>query len=306
MLLYNTHSQHLERLPIDRSLITIYVCSPPRQDTLRLSHIFTYTMADCLIRYLEFLGHRIRYFYQATDSDAPPLSQALAMQEDWHFLGEVGTAHFIAALQTLNVRPPDACFANHEREHTQLKALNRGVTHTCFCFHSAMTEAEDEARTHSSPNQVIVTDLLTQYSADVLRFYLASHHYRRPWIFSQERLERAVDQMHTITRAATVRGGHRRHYNPITLSQHVLAALNDDLNTPSALTALLYLADEMMVAAAAGWQVKQAQATLLALSRIFGLRLGKPPEPRVIKGWRHHLPVLATHRTNAQTEPPSA
>src|SRR5688572_19689945 len=106
MLLYNSHSQQIERLPVDQSLITIYVCSAPPHDKLHLGHAFTYTMADCLIRYLEFQRHRIRYFYQATDGDDDPLPKAPAGGDDWRFLDKAWAAHFIGTLQTLNVRPP--------------------------------------------------------------------------------------------------------------------------------------------------------------------------------------------------------
>jgi L-cysteine:1D-myo-inositol 2-amino-2-deoxy-alpha-D-glucopyranoside ligase len=111
MLLYNLQNNQLEPL---RSLesaknnpITVYVCGITPYDTTHLGHAFTYTTADILIRYLEYLGYPVRYVQNVTDIDDDILRKAKQVGDDWIALGDRWTAHFIQDMITLNVRPPE-------------------------------------------------------------------------------------------------------------------------------------------------------------------------------------------------------
>ncbi|MEZ4869198.1 MAG: cysteine--tRNA ligase [Caldilineaceae bacterium] len=109
MRLYNSYSQQLEQFqPQDEDApVSIYVCGITPYDTTHLGHAFTYTVADILIRYLEYQGRRVRYVQNVTDIDDDILRQADEEGEDWHALGNRWTRHFIQDMQTLNVRPPE-------------------------------------------------------------------------------------------------------------------------------------------------------------------------------------------------------
>ena len=107
MKLYNPLVQGTETFSPQGEAVTIYVCGVTPYDTTHLGHAFTYTAFDILIRYLEFLGHRVRYVQNVTDIDDDILRKAAEVGEDWQALGDRGTAHFIRDMQALNVRPPD-------------------------------------------------------------------------------------------------------------------------------------------------------------------------------------------------------
>ena len=85
----------------------------------------------------------------------------------------------------------------------------------------------------------------------------------------------------------------------------VIAALNDDLDTPSALGRLESLAHDILAAAGAAHAVAPAQARLRRLAKIFGLRLDAPGvETRVVEGWNKHLERFGPEaRGGAQTLP---
>jgi L-cysteine:1D-myo-inositol 2-amino-2-deoxy-alpha-D-glucopyranoside ligase len=87
--------------------VTIYVCGITPYDTTHLGHAFTYLSFDVLIRYLEYLGHRVRYVQNVTDIDDDILRKAGETGEDWRALGNRWTRHFMEDLRALNVRPPD-------------------------------------------------------------------------------------------------------------------------------------------------------------------------------------------------------
>ena len=76
-------------------------------DTTHLGHLFTYAAFDTLIRYLEFLGHQVRYVQNVTDIDDDILRKAGQVGDDWHTLGNRWTSRFIHDMQATNIRPPD-------------------------------------------------------------------------------------------------------------------------------------------------------------------------------------------------------
>ena len=107
MHLYNTRTESVDPFPLSAKPVTIYVCGITPYDTTHLGHAFTYVVNDTLIRYLEYLGHVVRYTQNVTDIDDDILRKAKEVGEDWRTLGNRWTAHFIQDLATLQVRPPD-------------------------------------------------------------------------------------------------------------------------------------------------------------------------------------------------------
>jgi L-cysteine:1D-myo-inositol 2-amino-2-deoxy-alpha-D-glucopyranoside ligase len=105
--LYNTLSKKLERIKPRGDEISIYVCGITPYDTTHLGHAFTYTSVDILIRYLESKGTKVRYVQNVTDIDDDILRRAKEVGEDWLYLGNRWTRHFIQDMQSLNVRAPD-------------------------------------------------------------------------------------------------------------------------------------------------------------------------------------------------------
>jgi hypothetical protein len=66
--------------------------------------------------------------------------------------------------------------------------------------------------------------------------------------------------------------------------------MDDDLDTPTALTVLGTLASRIQASATANRDISEAQDTLRAFATIFGLRLAQADvEPRVSAGWNTHL-----------------
>jgi L-cysteine:1D-myo-inositol 2-amino-2-deoxy-alpha-D-glucopyranoside ligase len=210
----------------------------------------------------------------------------------WHIECSAMATQFLGDTIDIHSGGSDLCFPHHASERAQVEVLT-GRSFVRLWLHTAMVEHEGAKMSKSLGNLVMVRDLLTHYSADALRFYLASHHYRRPWTYSQYSLTRAAEQVHTVLRAVQIPGGEKARFDAAPYCRYIGAALDDDLNTPNALTTLLHLADEILSAASAGAVVSEAQATLRALSSIFGLRLGFDIEPAIHNGWARHLADFA-------------
>ena len=107
MHLYNTLTATTEPFTLTDDVVSVYVCGITPYDTTHLGHAFTYTIFDVLIRYLEYRGYTVRYVQNVTDIDDDILRKARELGDDWQTLGNRWTAHFIADLKAINVRPPD-------------------------------------------------------------------------------------------------------------------------------------------------------------------------------------------------------
>lgn len=105
--LYNGQGAKLETFEPLHDLVTIYVCGITPYDTTHLGHAFTYLSFDVLIRYLEYLGHKVRYVQNVTDIDDDTIRKSKEVGEDWLALGNRWTRHFIEDMKELNARPPD-------------------------------------------------------------------------------------------------------------------------------------------------------------------------------------------------------
>lgn len=106
--LYNDLTHQVEPFVPRNAAASLYVCGITPYDTTHLGHAFTYCSFDILVRYLEWQGIAIRYVQNVTDIDDDILRKAREVKEDWFSLGNRWVRRFIADMEALNVRPPDA------------------------------------------------------------------------------------------------------------------------------------------------------------------------------------------------------
>ena len=153
-----------------------------------------------------------------------------------------------------------------------------------------MVEHEGAKMSKSLGNLVMVRDLLKHWSPDALRLYLGQHHYRVAWSHDPAALGLAAQLAEKLRAAATVSGGNGEPLDVAGAEADFTAAMDDDLNTPSALGRLKSLAGDVLAAARAGRRVETGQALVRRLTQVFGLRLDRPGvEERVTHGWDTHL-----------------
>ncbi|MDF2529729.1 MAG: cysteinyl-tRNA synthetase [Gammaproteobacteria bacterium] len=138
----------------------------------------------------------------------------------------------------------DLRFPHHENEIAQSEAANDGHF-ARYWMHSGMVQVNSEKMSKSLGNFFIISDVLKQYPAEVLRYFLISGHYRSEINYSDENLQSAQAALTRLYNA--LRGlpkaeqcGFETDYQ-----QRFIAAMNDDFNTPEALAVLFDLAREI-------------------------------------------------------------
>lgn len=85
----------------------------------------------------------------------------------------------------------DLIFPHHENEIAQSEAFAGGEPFVRYWLHNGLLKMDAEKMSKSLGNFVTARELLDRYGAEVLRFYVLSHHYRSPREFNEERLEEA-------------------------------------------------------------------------------------------------------------------
>ena len=170
----------------------------------------------------------------------------------------------------------DLVFPHHESEIARSEGATDIHPFARFWMHVAMVAMDGEKMSKSLGNMVFVRDLLRSHGANALRLYLACFHYRQPLEYDPARLDAAAERAAEMERAA----GRRSPAGGPALDagryrERFLDRMDDDLDTPGAIDALLQLAEAIEQHKG---DVREAQAALRELGGILGLRLGTANE----------------------------
>jgi L-cysteine:1D-myo-inositol 2-amino-2-deoxy-alpha-D-glucopyranoside ligase len=191
----------------------------------------------------------------------------------------------------------DLIFPHHESEIAQVEPISDEKPFVRYWMHIAMVRHEGEKMSKSLGNLVMVRDLLKRFSANVLRIYMASHHYRKEWEYDEDRLESCALMTDRLTAAAELTASGTvaeeatlGEVDPQPYRSAFIGDMENDLDTASALSQLNVLADEILRAATESRGTRKAQGVLIQMASLLGVSLrSSSPEERVVKGWEEHL-----------------
>ena len=165
----------------------------------------------------------------------------------------------------------DLIFPHHECEIAQAENATGVEPFARFWVHVAMVNYENEKMSKSLGNLVLAHELLKTYTADTIKLYLFAHHYRTVWEFLSPEMEQWASTSaalsaarHRISGNTSVDIGTERYRSAF------FAAIENDLDTPTAIERLVALSQEIADAPADA-NVSEAQDTLAELGNILGL-----------------------------------
>jgi L-cysteine:1D-myo-inositol 2-amino-2-deoxy-alpha-D-glucopyranoside ligase len=208
----------------------------------------------------------------------------------WHIECSTMAIHHLGNTLDIHSGGADLAFPHHESEIAQAEGATGERPFVRYWLHTAMVRHEGEKMSKSLSNLVMVRDLLESWSPDALRIYLAQHHYREAWEHNLDALRRAERLAQKLREAASADRGSGKSLDPSSARAAFVEAMDDDLDTPSALDHLERLAEETLDTAHAGRDMQQAQEVLRSMGRVFGLRLdAEGPEERVTAEWNRYL-----------------
>lgn len=138
----------------------------------------------------------------------------------------------------------DLIFPHHESEIAQSENYTGKKPFVKTWMHTAMVLYQGEKMSKSLGNLVLVSDLLKKYNPFVIRWTLLSHHYRDPWEFREEELEEIEEKIQKIQKIEKIGHIHEETNTNNAYLTHFIEHMEDDLDTPSALTALIALSEK--------------------------------------------------------------
>lgn len=212
----------------------------------------------------------------------------------WHIECSTMATAFLGPVVDFHMGGADLIFPHHESEIAQVEPIMEEVEdqdpYVRYWLHTAMVRYQGEKMSKSLGNLVMVNDLLENFSPAALRLYLASHHYRQEWSYEAAGLEHARDLADRLDEAMQVTGGAGETLEASSRREVFIQAMQNDLDSPSAVRELDGLAGEILGSAGSGKRLEAAQATLGELAGILGVTPGlHAPETRVVAGWEEHL-----------------
>ncbi|MHB1587613.1 MAG: cysteine--tRNA ligase [Acidiferrobacteraceae bacterium] len=169
---------------------------------------------------------------------------------------------------------PDLRFPHHENEIAQSEAAT-GEHFANLWMHNGPVDVDGQKMAKSSGNFLTIRDALTRHQPETLRYFLLQSHYRSPIDYSEDAIGAARASLARLyaalegvdAKAGTAGGDYERRF---------VEAMDDDFNTPVALSVLFELTHDLQ-----RWGKDSPQAAELAfrLRRLGGLLglLQQPP-----------------------------
>jgi cysteinyl-tRNA synthetase len=189
----------------------------------------------------------------------------------------------------------DLQFPHHENEIAQSEGAT-GETFVNLWMHNGFVRINEEKMSKSLGNFFTVREVLKKYKPEIIRFFILSSHYRSPLNYSDEQLNdagTALKRLYTSLRGVNLTGSifnNPKSLNAIVDGRLLLAdaeenknafqkAMDDDFNTPVALSVLFDLARELNKAKEADQEDAQVLAfTLKELASLLGLLQDDPED----------------------------
>ena len=170
---------------------------------------------------------------------------------------------------------PDLIFPHHENEIAQSKC-SFGQEFANYWVHSGLLKISGEKMSKSLGNFARIKDLLKIYHPEVIKFFLISSHYRSALDFTNESLEQAkaglIRIYESIDEKIILKENDKTDEGFV---QDFELAMNDDLNTPKAISILFEIVKKINVEN--DYLIKRRLVkTLKKLTNIFGLLNEKP------------------------------
>ena len=171
----------------------------------------------------------------------------------------------------------DLVFPHHENECAQSSCAHGGAPFARYWLHNGFLSIDETKMSKSLGNVLLVHDLIKTIPGEVIRLALLGAHYRQPLDWSEETIraaKRMLDRLYGAIRGIDIPEAMREAAQP---PEALVAALEDDINTPKAMAEFFALAKTLNKAVDAREQQRLA-ATMLATGDLMGLLQSDPEE----------------------------
>ncbi len=200
----------------------------------------------------------------------------------WHIECSAMSLKYLGNTLDIHGGGQDLVFPHHENEIAQSESFTGTKPFVKYWLHNGLVQLGEEKMSKSLGNLITIKEALERYSADAIRIFILSSHYRSPITYSEEALGAAARGVERLRQ--TVRGelGEKEPTGEMTTETYqkqFIEAMDDDFNTAQALAGLFDLARDINRASEAGYGVAKAQQVLVDMAGVLGLTLKLPEKP---------------------------
>ncbi len=166
----------------------------------------------------------------------------------WHIECSAMSTKFLGSSFDIHGGGADLTFPHHENEIAQSECAT-GKVFVKYWMHNGFVKINNEKMSKSLNNFFTVKDILKDYNAEEVRYFILTSHYRSPLNFDVENLNSArsaLTRLYTSLRDLKLKkfeeknmGNFKNYYG--LFSQ----AMDDDFNTPEALAVFFDIAKEI-------------------------------------------------------------
>lgn len=204
----------------------------------------------------------------------------------WHIECSTMSKRYLGDTIDIHAGGQDLAFPHHENEIAQSEA-HSGKKFANYWMHNGYITIDNEKMSKSKGNFFTVRDILKSYDGEVIRFFLLSGHYRNPINFSDSLMEQAQNALSRM-RNAKSNLNHLIHTCQGKMTekertalegfdkyrQEFIRAMDDDLNTADAISAIFELITAINTAVKDGSSkefAEKSMETLMELADVLGL-----------------------------------
>jgi cysteinyl-tRNA synthetase len=170
----------------------------------------------------------------------------------------------------------DLIFPHHENECAQSRCAHGGAPFARYWLHNGFLSIDQTKMSKSLGNVLLVHELLETIPGEVVRLALLSAHYRQPLDWSADTIDaarRMLDRLYGAVRGIAVSDEARAAAE---VPEALVAALEDDLNTPKAMAEFFALARTLNKSNDPA-EMEKLAAEMYAAGELMGL-LGNDPD----------------------------
>ena len=167
----------------------------------------------------------------------------------------------------------DLVFPHHENEIAQSESYTGIEPFARYWMHNGTLGYGQEKMSKSLGNVFSIGEALEEFSPDALRMFFLSSHYRTPLVFSNESVkgqQRAIERLKSALESPS---GDGIALDVETYQNRFKSAMDEDFNTPIAISVIFDLARDINRESTNGLNVEAAQELLGDLAEVLGLTL---------------------------------
>jgi cysteinyl-tRNA synthetase len=193
----------------------------------------------------------------------------------WHIECTAMAIRYLGETIDIHGGGVDLVFPHHENEIAQSEAFTRVKPFAKVWIHNGTLQYGLDKMSKSVGNIFSVEQALQTYSADSLRMFFLTSHYRSPLVFDEEVIKSQDKAISRLRSAYQAISGDSEPLFVDGYKQDFINAMDEDFNTPKALAVIFDLARDINREASNGRNVESAQKLLNELSEVLGIKIEK-------------------------------